>query len=94
MLSMRALFVEQQIGYEPQGMMQLSSVLKEARHEVESALATHENPVQVAKEFQPDIVGYSVMTGSQRYYFDVNLKIKESLNGHKVMSVFGGPDHP
>lgn len=90
---MRVLFVEKQINYEPQGIMQLSSVLKQAGHEVALAVADLEDPVQVAREFEPDIVGYSVMTGSQRYYFDLNLKIREALNGHKVMSVFGGP-HP
>jgi anaerobic magnesium-protoporphyrin IX monomethyl ester cyclase len=90
---MRVLFVEQQIDYEPQGIMQLSSVLKAAGHEVELAIAAQEDPVYVAQEFQPDILGYSVMTGSQRYYFDLNLKIRKALNGHKVLSVFGGP-HP
>lgn len=90
---MRILFVEKEINYEPQGIMQLSSVLKQAGHEVALAVADLEDPVQVAREFEPDILGYSVMTGSQRYYFDLNLKIREALNGHKVMSVFGGP-HP
>ncbi|MBV7337593.1 B12-binding domain-containing radical SAM protein [Chloroflexi bacterium TSY] len=90
---MRVLFVEKQIDYEPQGIMQLSSVLKEAGHEVELAIAAQEDPVQVAQEFGPDILGYSVMTGSQRYYFDLNLRIRERLNGKQVMSVFGGP-HP
>jgi anaerobic magnesium-protoporphyrin IX monomethyl ester cyclase len=90
---MRILFVEQQIAYEPQGVMQLSSVLKEAGHEVELAIAAQEDPVQVARNFEPDIVGYSVMTGSQRYYFDLNLQIREALNGKGVFSIFGGP-HP
>jgi anaerobic magnesium-protoporphyrin IX monomethyl ester cyclase len=92
-LPMRVLFVEQHIDYEPQGIMQLSSVLKEAGHEVGLAIAAQEDPVQVAKEFEPDILGYSVMTGSQRYYMDLNLQIREALNGHRVTSVFGGP-HP
>jgi len=90
---MRVLFVEKQIDYEPQGIMQLSSVLKQAGHEVGLAIAAQEDPVQVAREFEPDILGYSVMTGSQRYYFDLNLRIREALNGKQVMSVFGGP-HP
>jgi anaerobic magnesium-protoporphyrin IX monomethyl ester cyclase len=90
---MRILFVEQQIAYEPQGVMQLSSVLKEAGHEVELAIAAQEDPVQVARNFEPDIVGYSVMTGSQRYYFDLNVQIREALNGKGVFSIFGGP-HP
>ncbi len=51
-------------------------------------------------EYQPDILGYSVMTGSQRGYFDLNLRIRQAVNplresaGKKpVFSVFGGP-HP
>lgn len=90
---MRVLFVEKQIDYEPQGIMQLSSVLKEAGHEVGLAIAAQEDPVKVAKEFEPDILGYSVMTGSQRYYLDMNLQIRKALNGRPVTSVFGGP-HP
>lgn len=90
---MRILFVEKQIAYEPQGVMQLSAVLKEAGHDVEIAIAEQEDPVQVACEFEPDILGYSVMTGSQRYYFNLNLRIREALNGKGVFSAFGGP-HP
>lgn len=90
---MRILFVEKQIDYEPQGIMQLSSVLKEAGHEVGIAIAAQEDPVKVAAEFEPDILGYSVMTGSQRYYMDLNLQIRRALNGKEMMSVFGGP-HP
>jgi len=90
---MRVLFVEKQINYEPQGIMQLSSVLKQAGHEVALMIAEQDDPVQFAREFEPDIVGYSVMTGSQRYYFDLNMQIRAAMNGRKVMSVFGGP-HP
>jgi len=89
----KILWVEKQIDYEPQGIMSMSSVLKEAGHEVALTIAAQEDPVQVAKAVQPDIVGYSVMTGSQNYYFRLNQAIREALNGKKVMSVFGGP-HP
>lgn len=47
----------------------------------------------MAKKFQPDILGYSVMTGSQHYYFKLNQALKEVLPNKKVYSVFGGP-HP
>ena len=92
-MSARVLFVEKQIDYEPQGIMQLSAMLREAGHEVGLAIATQEDPVQVAVEFQPDIVGYSVMTGSHQYYYELNQRIKKALNGSKVFSIFGGP-HP
>ncbi len=88
---MRVLFVTQQIDYEPQGIMQLSSALKAAGHQVELAVAAHHDPLAVAREFQPDVAAYSVITGSQCYYLGVNRRLKGELPG--VFSVFGGP-HP
>lgn len=90
---MRVLFVEKQIDYEPQGIMQLSSMLRQAGHDVALTIAAQEDPVQVARGFEPDILGYSVMTGSQRYYFDLNQQIRQALNGKPVFTAFGGP-HP
>ena len=86
----RILWVEKQIDYEPQGMMSLSSVLKQAGHEVALTIATREDPIQVALAFQPDILAYTVLTGSQRYYLDLNLQIKQALGDGEPMSVFGG----
>lgn len=88
----KILFVEKQIDYEPQGIMSISAVLKEAGHEVELAICTQEDPLEVAKKFRPNILGYSIMTGSQHYYFKLNRAIKETLNGsQKVYSTWGGP---
>ncbi|MCI0528315.1 MAG: B12-binding domain-containing radical SAM protein, partial [Nitrospira sp.] len=89
----KVLWVEKQVDYEPQGIMSISAVLKEAGHEVALAICAQEDPVQLAGAFQPDIIGYSVMTGSQHYYFKVNRRIKEALGNKRVLSVFGGP-HP
>lgn len=50
---MRVLFILDQVDYEPQGIMQLSSVLKAAGHEVALAVATLEDPVAVAQRFRP-----------------------------------------
>lgn len=88
---MRVLFVVEQLDYEPQGIMQLSSVLKQAGHEVALVIAKHQDPVQFAREWKPGIVGYTVLTGSQRFYLELNRAIKEALPG--VFSAFGGP-HP
>jgi len=87
----RVLFVTQQIDYEPQGIMHLSSALKAAGHQVELAVAAQEDPVRVAGRFQPDIVGYTVLTGSQRGYLELNQRLKAAFPN--VLSVFGGP-HP
>ena len=88
---MRVLFVAQQIDYEPQGIMHLSSALKAAGHEVELAVGAHQDPVAMAREFGPDVAAYSVITGSQRYYLDVNRRLKADMPA--IFSVFGGP-HP
>jgi anaerobic magnesium-protoporphyrin IX monomethyl ester cyclase len=87
---MRILFVEKQIDYEPLGLLYLASVLKQAGHEVRLAIASDEDPAAVASAWRPEVVGYSVYTGSQVYYRDLNLRIKKVVN---VVSVFGGP-HP
>lgn len=88
---MRVLFVTQQIDYEPQGIMYLSSALKAAGHQVELAVVARHDPVAVARAFQPDVAAYSVITGSQRYYLGVNRRLKAEMPG--LFSVFGGP-HP
>ena len=88
---MRVLFIVQQIDYEPQGIMHLSSALKAAGHQVELAVGAHHDPLAVAREYRPDVAAYSVITGSQRYYLDVNRRLKTELPG--IFSVFGGP-HP
>ncbi len=97
---MRVLFVAQEISYEPQGLMWMSAVLKQAGHEVALTVADKEDPVAFALAYQPDILGYSVMTGSQRGYFDLNQRIRAALNPARaaaqrppVFSAFGGP-HP
>ena len=88
---MRILLVIKQVDYEPLGLLYISSVLRAAGHEVRLSIAASQDPVAVARDWQPGIVGYSVFTGSQRFYRDLNLRIKQQLPG--VLSVFGGP-HP
>ena len=90
---MRVLFIEKQIDYEPHGIMQLSACLKQAGHETHLAIAAQEDPIKLAREIEPDIVGYSVMTGSHQYYFDLNRQVKSALKDKAPFAVFGGP-HP
>ncbi len=97
---MRVLFVATEISYEPQGLMTLSAVLKQAGHEVALTVADLEDPVAFAVDFQPDILGYSVLTGSQQAYLELNRRIRQALDPMRaatgkapVFSAFGGP-HP
>jgi radical SAM superfamily enzyme YgiQ (UPF0313 family) len=96
----RILFVERDISYEPQGIMVLSAVLKQAGHDVALTVASSEDPVAFALEYQPDILGFSVLTGSQQFFFDLNRRIRSALGPVRasagrapVFSAFGGP-HP
>lgn len=75
----RILFAIDQVDYEPQGIMQLSSVLKAAGHEVRLVIATREDAVAFAARYKPGIVAYSVITGSQRYYLNLNRRIKQAV---------------
>ena len=85
---MRVLFIVKQVDYEPQGILHLSSVLKQAGHEVRLCIVDQKDPLKATEEFEPGIVGYSVTTGLQKYYLDLNRRIKERFD---VFSVFGGP---
>jgi radical SAM superfamily enzyme YgiQ (UPF0313 family) len=85
----RVLFIVDQIDYEPQGLMCLSSVLKADGHAVRLVVGAREDPVEAARRFQPGIVGYSVITGSQRWYLETNRRIKAALP--QVFAAFGGP---
>lgn len=99
-MTARILFVERDISYEPQGIMVLSAVLKKAGHDVALTVASLEDPVGFAVGYQPDILGFSVLTGSQRFFFELNRRIRGALNPLRaaaglapVFSAFGGP-HP
>ena len=88
---MRLLFVFHTIDNEPQGVMRLSSLLKQHGHQTRMVVATEQDPLQVALEWRPDVLGYSVYTGTQQAYVELNQRLKAQLPG--VLSVFGGP-HP
>ena len=85
---MRVLFVLNQIEYEPLGIMHLSSVLKAAGHEVRLAVAADEDVIEIARQWQPGILAYSVWTGGHRYYLQLNRKLRQAVN---AFSAFGGP---
>jgi radical SAM superfamily enzyme YgiQ (UPF0313 family) len=85
------LFIVKEIDNEPQGILLISSLLKQAGHRVSLVVATEEDPVEAALRLQPDVVGYTVYTGPHTWYLELNQRIKAQLPG--VFSVFGGP-HP
>ena len=85
---MKFLFVVEPLSYEWLGIMYVSSVLKKLN--VETKLFVIGEDIADILEWQPDFVGYSVLTGSHRNLFKFNYELKQKLD---FVSVFGGP-HP
>ena len=84
---MKTLFITKPFFIAPLGLMYLSAAAKKAGHRVELALTT-EDLAERIKQFQPDFVGYSVMTGDQDFYLTLNEQLKVKCN---FRSLFGGP---
>ncbi len=73
---------------EPLGIMYLSSLIKNKRHQAQLFVASNKNWLKQLIDFQPDVAAYSVISGSQMDYFKINNIVKNNL---KVFSLFGGP---
>jgi len=87
---MRIMFIIHDIVMEPLGVTYLSSVLKQAGHETRLAAITQGDLFDVVDAFRPELVGYSLSTGYQQRFFDINRQLKASFG---VFSLFGGA-HP
>lgn len=87
---MRVMFIIHDIVMEPLGVTYLSSVLKKAGHETQLCALTQGGVLEAVEAFRPDLVGYSLSTGYERRFFDLNRELKERFG---VFSVFGGA-HP
>jgi len=85
---MRMLFVTQPFVIEPLGIMYLSAQLKKAGHETD-LITTAEGYIKKIEEWKPEVVAYSVITGSQHDYFKINNEIKNKFQN--VLTFMGGP---
>jgi len=86
---MKFLFINKPFLIEPLGIMYISSAIKQLNHETRLAL-TSDNLEKRVSEFKPDIVGYSIMTGDQKFYDEINKSLKQKFS---FFSIAGGP-HP
>lgn len=92
---MRILFFTytyEHVGFDPIGIMTMSSILKAAGHETRLVLRPRDRAAvnKDIEEFKPDILAYSVATGIHRYFHELNESIRKDYN---AFSIFGGP-HP
>ena len=86
---MKVLFILKSFIIEPLGIMYLSAAVKAAGHKTDLVRISNDLEKKL-DEFNPDIVAYSVMTGDQYLYLNLNQSLKRT---HQFLSVFGGP-HP
>jgi radical SAM superfamily enzyme YgiQ (UPF0313 family) len=73
---------------EPLGMMYLSSLLKSHGHNVRVFVSSERDWLEQLKEYSPEVVGYSVITGSHNDYLRINNLVKNAI---VTFSIFGGP---
>ena len=85
---MKVLFITKPFVIEPLGIMYLSSAVQ-PEHQVD-IVTTEENIEYKIKQYQPDILAYSIMTGDQEFYNNINIDIQRT---HSIFSIAGGP-HP
>jgi anaerobic magnesium-protoporphyrin IX monomethyl ester cyclase len=86
---MKFLFINKPFSIEPLGIMYVASSIKNAGHDIDLAL-TSEDLEKKVEDYNPDFIGYSIMTGDQDFYDNLNKKLKAN---HIFFSIAGGP-HP
>ncbi len=84
LLLVQSLFVEQF------GIMTLSAVAKAKGHTIALAVGSDSHILHKAKEFRPDVVGFSVLTGYQKRYLRLGMALKQTITP-KPLILFGGP---
>jgi radical SAM superfamily enzyme YgiQ (UPF0313 family) len=76
-------------GLEPLGLLSLGGALRHAGHRVTAVTPNKIKLINAVKQFEPDIVMYSVITGWHLQYLELNNIVK--LFYPKAFSIFGGP---
>jgi len=86
---MRILFITKPYVIDPLGIAYLSSSLKLGGHEVD-IFAVEGNNWHNLYVDKFDVLAYSVTTGEQDFYIELNKKLRRLLLGN-IISIFGGP---
>ncbi len=77
-------------GFEPMGLMYISASLNAAGHQAEICRASFREVKRALRQFMPQIIGFSLMTGFHFKALEVNRRIKKD---YRCFSILGGP-HP
>lgn len=85
---MRVLHVTRTLPQEMLGPMVLSRVVKDAGHDMRAVCLPDPLWLQKIREYKPDVITYSVMTGNHLPIFSVNRYLKSKFD---FFSLLGGP---
>ena len=85
---MKVLHITRMLPQEMLGPMYLSRSLKDAGHEMECLVLPDPRWLSKIREYKPDIITWSLMTGSHNQIFDVNRLLKSKFD---FFSIMGGP---
>ena len=89
--SMKVLFINDYLPQEMLGLMWLSRSIKDAGHHAQALFLPDTDWIQKAKDYEPDVVCFSVTTGMHLYFLDIAKRIRTEFPD--VFILFGGP-HP
>ncbi len=69
------------------GIQTLSSILKKAGHQTDVVRTAVQDTVQKMRDYQPDVLCYTITTGEHKYFIELNRELKKQF---KFFSIFGG----
>lgn len=87
---MKILFIVNSRNWDPLGVMQLSSILKQNGHVIDMVGVENDDVYKKVDSFRPDIIGFSAMSSNFSKLLKVNQDLKNNFN---FFSIWGGP-HP
>ncbi|MBI2672021.1 B12-binding domain-containing radical SAM protein [Candidatus Woesearchaeota archaeon] len=87
---MKFLFLAWKHPVEPLGLLYISSILKKHNHSTKIAIIGEDDLEKVVKEYKPDVVAGSVMTGGQTEFLKITNNLKKV---HNFLALMGG-SHP
>ena len=85
---MRVLHITRTLPQEMLGPMVLSRAVKDAGHDMRALFLPDARWLARVREYEPDVITWSVMTGNHRPIFDLNRLLKSKL---EFFSLMGGP---
>ncbi|MBK7643433.1 MAG: cobalamin-dependent protein, partial [Planctomycetes bacterium] len=85
---MKVLHITRTLPQEMLGPMYLSTAVKAAGHEMRAICLPDVHWLSKIREYKPDVITWSLMTGNHRQIFDVNRFLKSKF---KFFSLMGGP---